>query len=310
MLATDWGVKMCCQGVLVCPCQQHCSTQAASSWAGTQHYRVLTQGRGSHRDSWFWHSLELSLNHPNLCTEVVQFYLAELSPDRAANGQRPSQNWEGCSALALVYIPHLWKHHCCTSPRDSNVGQNRRQTFCRAVIIQARKTQELPHQKDEQRKSFPSISLSFAHCCQGSSSHCDPPPKSFRDFYKRITDSLELGVDILQVPLEGFTVQFVSQLHPVCNTGNNRQFAENKAVNRREGNNEDWPGGLRELCDFCHYSFSHVIVAGFRALAVTWGDEEERDKWQEIEMEDKHLQRAALALPLAQSDGRAQIPLC
>lgn len=26
-----------------------------------------------------------------------------------------------------------------------------------------------------------------------------------------------------------------------------RQFVENKAVNRREGNNEDWPGGLREI---------------------------------------------------------------
>lgn len=56
---------------------------------------------------------------------------------------------------------------------------------------------------------------------------------------------------------------------------------------------------------FSHYSFSHVTVAGFRALAVTWGDKEERGKWQEIEMEDKHLQRAVLALPLAQSDGRA-----
>lgn len=70
------------------------------------------QGRRSHRDSWFWHSLEPSLNHPNLCTEAVQFYLAELPPDRASNRQGLRQNWEGCSALALVYTPHLQKHHC------------------------------------------------------------------------------------------------------------------------------------------------------------------------------------------------------
>lgn len=62
------------------------------------------------------------------------------STHREFNGQGPSQNWEGCSILALVYTPHLWKHHCCTSLRDSYVGQNRRQTFCRALIIQARKT--------------------------------------------------------------------------------------------------------------------------------------------------------------------------
>lgn len=33
-----------------------------------------------HRGNWFWHSLEPFLNHPNLCTEAVQFYLAQLPP--------------------------------------------------------------------------------------------------------------------------------------------------------------------------------------------------------------------------------------
>lgn len=193
MLAIDWGgVQMCCQGVLVCTCQQHSSTQAASQLSKDTTLPCPDPGQGQPQAQLaLRHSLEPALNHPNLCTEAVQFYLAELPPDRASNGQRPSQNWEGCSALALVYTPHFWKHHRSTSPRDSHVGQNKRQTFCRAVIIEARKTQEFPHQK-EQRKSFPSISISFP-CCQGSSSHSDPPPKSFRDFYKRRMTHLSSG---------------------------------------------------------------------------------------------------------------------
>lgn len=91
----------------------------------TQHYCILTWGRGSHRHSWFWHSPGLSLNHPHLCTEAVQLYLAQLPPGRATNRQRPSYNWEGFSALALVYTLHLCKNHCCTSLRDSCVGQSR-----------------------------------------------------------------------------------------------------------------------------------------------------------------------------------------
>lgn len=34
-------------------------------------------------------------------------------------------NEEGCSALALVYTPHLRKHHCCTCLRDGCMGQSR-----------------------------------------------------------------------------------------------------------------------------------------------------------------------------------------
>lgn len=64
---------MCCQGVLVCTFQKHSSTQAASELS--KDTTLLWD-----RDSWFWHSLEPSLNHPNLCTEAVQFYLAQLPP--------------------------------------------------------------------------------------------------------------------------------------------------------------------------------------------------------------------------------------
>lgn len=90
-----------------------------------------------------------------------------------------------------------------------------------------------------------------------------------------------------------------------------RQVVEDKVVNRREGNNEDWPGGLEgDYTAFSYYSFSHIIVAGFRELAVTWGEKEERGKWQEIEEEDINTSNATLALPLAQNDGRAQVLQC
>lgn len=91
----------------------------------TWHYNIPAWGRGSHRHIWFCHSLRLSLNHLHLCTKAVQLCLAQLPPGRASNRHRPSHNWEGCSALALVYTLHLWKHHCCTSLRDSCVGQSR-----------------------------------------------------------------------------------------------------------------------------------------------------------------------------------------
>lgn len=189
------------------------------------------------------------------------------------------------------------------------MGQNRGQTFCRAVIIQTRKTQEVSHQREEPRKPFPSISLSFAHCRQGSSSHCDPPPESIRDFYKQRTDSLELGVDILQIPLERFTVQFASQLHSVCNTGNTGSLLRIRQWTGGRGTMKIGQEIWGQLCDFLPLLILSRNCCWFRALAGTWG-EEERGKWQEIEMEDKHLQRAVPELPLTQSDGRAQVLPC
>lgn len=150
-------------------------------------------------------------------------------------------------------------------------------------------------------KPFPSISLSFA-CC-----HQDPPPSSFREFYKKRTDSLELWVDVLQIPLEGFTVQFATLLHSVCNTGNTGRLLRIRQWTRGRGTMKIGQEVWGRLYNFSHYSSSHVVVAGFRALAVTWGEKEERGKWQEIEMEDKHLQRTILALPLAQNYGRPQV---
>lgn len=111
-----------------------------------------------------------------------------------------------------------------TAVRGRTEGSQRQkqQTFLRVVMVQARISLKLSHQRTR-GKPFPSISLFvfFFFCLLlPQLSFSLGPTSPIRDFYKLRTDSLELGIDVLQIPLEGFTVQLAALLHSFCNTGN------------------------------------------------------------------------------------------
>lgn len=110
-----------------------------------------------------------------------------------------------------------------TAVRGRTEGSQRQkqQTFLWVVMVQARKSLKLSHQRTR-GKPFPSISLFVFFFCLLLPQHSFSlgPTSPIRDFYKLRTDSLELGIDVLQIPLEGFTVQLAALLHSFCNTGN------------------------------------------------------------------------------------------
>lgn len=141
-------------------------------------------------------------------------------------------------------VAHLWG----TAVWDRAEGSQRQeqQTFCRVVVmIQARKSQ-VSQQKEEQRKT------SSKH----KSLFCPLPP--------RLSFLLWPTSQILQsfLQLENW-LTWAQGRHSPDTTGRiyssvcvaaplglqhwkHRQVVEDKVVNRREGNNEDRPGGLRE----------------------------------------------------------------
>lgn len=154
LTARDWDVKMCCLywGAKMCA-GLHMST--------TQLYPGCLPAEQGHDTTVSWPRAggatgTAGSGIPQSLLWTTQTSALRLSSSTWLNSLqtehpvgRDQVKTERCSALALASTPHLWKHHCCTSPRDSCVGQNRRHNFCRAVIIQARKTQEVSHQKEE-----------------------------------------------------------------------------------------------------------------------------------------------------------------